>query len=112
MNTATRTIAQDRFQSAIPSLYIKRPRLINFILIMALLFSAFSVIYLKDVNRRLFIHYQALQTAHDRLYEDWGKLLLEQSTWSSQSRVKKIAQRRLGMDTPSSKEMVVLRLHK
>ncbi len=113
MNTAVRVLTQGRFQPAvIPFFIITRPRLLNLILLLALFLSAFGVIYLKDLNRRLFIQYQALETTHDKLYEDWGKLLLEQSTWSTQARVQKIAECRLGMSLPSPKEVVVLRIHK
>lgn len=111
MNTAVRVLQQDRFHSSLPSLNIKKPKLINFILILILVMSAFAVIYIKDVNRRLFIHFQTLQATHDKLYEDWGKLLLEQSTWSTQARVQKIAETRLGMITPSPNEVVVLRFN-
>ncbi|MBA2653969.1 MAG: cell division protein FtsL [Gammaproteobacteria bacterium] len=109
MNTAVRSISENRFQPTLPSIQIKRPKLINMVLIGILLLSAFSVIYIKDLNRRLFIQYQALQATHDKLYQDWGKLLLEQSTWSTQARVQKIAQYRLGMNSPSSKEIKILR---
>jgi cell division protein FtsL len=113
MNTAVRILAQERFQPTITSAFvITKPRLLNLVLLFTLLLSAFCVIYIKDLNRRLFIQYQILQTTHDKLYEDWGKLLLEQSTWSTQARVQKIAEHRLGMNTPSPKEVVVLRSHK
>lgn len=111
MNTAVRTITQQGFKSSLPLLHIERPRLVNFILIITLLFCAFTIIYIKDLNRRLFIQYQSLQATHDKLYEDWEKLLLEQSTWSVHARVQKIAQNRLHMNIPAAKEVVVLRLH-
>jgi cell division protein FtsL len=112
MNTATRVIAQSRAHTSLPALsFITRPRLINVILLLMLILSAFGIIYIKDLNRRLFIQYQTLQISHDKLYEDWGKLLLEQSTWSTQSRVRKIATSRLDMNLPASKEIVVLKAH-
>lgn len=93
-----------------PSLLnLARPRLVNVILIIALVLSAFCVIYIKDLNRRTFIEYQDLQATHNKLYEDWGKLLLEQSTWSTQARVKKIAQNRLNMGTPTANDVIILR---
>src|SRR5262245_39086358 len=110
MNTAIRVVTHDRYQPIVPAFYLAKPKLINMILIVILLLSAFAVIYIKDVNRRLFIQYQSAQAAHDKLYEDWGKLLLEQSTWSSQARVQKIARYRLSMNIPSPKEVVVLKV--
>lgn len=110
MNTATRVLGNERFQSAVPSLFnFKKPHLVNIGLIIALVLSAFSVIYIKDLNRRLFIQQQSQQAIHDRLYEEWGKLLLEQSTWSTHSRVQKIAEHRLNMTMPAPKEVIVLK---
>lgn len=110
MNTATRVIAQSRMQTAVPSLsWISRPRLVNLLFILAILTTAFSIIYVKDLNRRFFIHYQALQTTHDKLYEEWGKLLLEQSTWSTQARIQALAKNHLDMNLPSPKEVVLLK---
>lgn len=113
MNTAVRVVTTERFQSTIPNfLTFKKPRLVNICLIVALVLSAFAVIYIKDLNRRLFIQYQTQQTTHDKLYEDWGKLLLEQSTWSTPARVQKVAENRLNMAMPAPKEVVLLRLHR
>jgi cell division protein FtsL len=109
MNTAIRVATHGRSQSTFPLLHINRPRLINLILLAMLLASAFTVVYIKDLNRRLFIQYQALQAKHEKLYQDWGKLLLEQSTWSRQARVRQIAQQRLGMCIPLPDEIVILR---
>lgn len=110
---ASRALADQRF-SATPvfSWNSEKFRLLNMVLIILLVLSAFAVIYIKDVNRRHFIQYQALQITHDKLYEDWRKLMLEQSTWSTQARVQKIAQNRLGMNIPSSKEVIILRRSK
>lgn len=110
MNTAVRVFDQNRFQGSLPLLRLQRPKLTNIVLITVLLISAFTVLYIKDMNRRLFIEYQDLQSNHDKLYQEWGKLLLEQSTWATQARVQKIAQSRLGMSVPSTQEVTVLRL--
>lgn len=113
MNTAVRVVTNERFASTVPNfLNFKKPRLVNITLIVVLVLSAFSIIYIKDLNRRLFIQYQSQQAFHDKLYEDWGKLLLEQSTWSTHARVQKVAENRLNMAMPGSKEVVLLRLHK
>jgi cell division protein FtsL len=108
MNTAVRVIGQERFPSAISAFYPERAKVINVILIITLVLSAFAVIYIKDINRRLFIQYQGLQVAHDKSYQEWGKLLLEQSTWASQARIKKIAKQHLSMSTPAS--VIILKL--
>lgn len=110
MNTATRVISHGRIQSSVPSLsWIARPKLVNFILILAILTTAFCIIYIKDLNRRFFIQYQTVQTTHDKLYEEWGKLLLEQSTWSTQARIQALAKQQLHMNLPSPKEVLILK---
>lgn len=75
-------------------------------LMVAVLLSAFAVVYVKDLNRRLFLQYQDLQAQHNKLYVEWGKLLLEQSTWAAQQRVEYIAQTRLNMVIPKKIIMI------
>ena len=76
-------------------------------LMMTVLLSAFAVVYVKDLNRRLFIQYQQLQASHNQLYINWGKLLLEQSAWSTQARVQHIAQQQLHMVSPTPNQVVL-----
>ncbi len=77
------------------------------VLSLGLLLSAFGVIYAKDLNRRLFIHYQGLQQAQQQYQVDWSKLLLEQGTWSTQSRIQLLAQKQ-NMIIPSSHNIVLV----
>jgi cell division protein FtsL len=113
MNSTSRMVSQNHFQVTFTDfVWSSRLGLTNLLLIFAVLMTAFMVIYLKDLNRRFFIQYQTLQAAHDKLYGEWGKLLLEQSTWSSQARVQKIAQQRLDMSVPSPDEIVMLKFNK
>lgn len=77
-------------------------------MVACLLFSAFGVIYLKDLNRRLFIQYDAVQQQAHRSDTEWGKLLLEQSTWSTQSRIQSVASLKLGMLMPHSNDIVMV----
>ncbi len=79
-------------------------------LLAAVLISAFAVIYVKDLNRRLFIQYQTAQTTYNQLYVEWNKLLLEQSTWATQSRIQRIAQQRLGMELLTPRNVVMIRV--
>lgn len=78
-------------------------------LIVLLIVSAFSVIYLKDLSRRLFIHYQTLQQVQQHDEMEWSKLLLEEGAWSTQARVQNIATTELDMMTPSMKNIVMIR---
>ena len=78
-------------------------------LVLGLLFSAFGVVYVKDLNRRLFIQYQTLQHEKSQHLVRFGKLLLEQSTWSTQARVQQIAEHRLGMKAPAKKHIILVK---
>ena len=72
------------------------------------LLSAFSVVYIKDLNRRLLMRYQTYQTQNVSEYIEWGKLLLEQGTLSRQSRIQRIATEKLGMHIPRAKNIVMV----
>lgn len=89
-------------------LSISRAMLVNASLTFAVILSAFAVIYVKDVNRRLFIQYQNLQQAQAQEMSRFSKLLLEQSTWSTQARVQRIAQQDLGMQLPTTANTVLV----
>ncbi|OGT47271.1 MAG: cell division protein FtsL [Gammaproteobacteria bacterium RIFCSPHIGHO2_12_FULL_38_11] len=75
---------------------------------MLLLASAFSVIYLKDLSRRLFINYQHLQHVQQRDEVEWSKLLLEEGAWSTQARIQNIANTQLNMVVPAAKQIVMI----
>lgn len=77
-------------------------------LVVLLLFSAFSVIYLKDLSRRLFIRYQQLQTLQAQNETEWNKLLLEKGAWSTQARIQYLATERLNMITPTDKQIKII----
>lgn len=73
-----------------------------------LVVSAFAVVYLKDLNRRVFIEYQDMLRANQQAQIEWGKLLLEQSTWAAQANVQQIASERLQMFTPNARNIVLI----
>jgi cell division protein FtsL len=73
-----------------------------------LMVSALAVVYLKDLNRRTFIEYENMTRANQQAQIDWGKLLLEQSTWTAQAHVQQVATQRLRMLTPSAQEIVLV----
>jgi cell division protein FtsL len=77
-------------------------------LIALLILSAFAVVYLKDLNRRTFIQYQNMAHANQQARVDWGKLLLEQSTWAAQANIQQSASKRLHMYTPDAKDIVLV----
>jgi cell division protein FtsL len=71
--------------------------------------SSVGVIYSKHMNRNEFIQLQKLERQRDLLNEEWGRLLLEQSTWGSPSRVEQQAKSRLDMVVPKADTTVVIK---
>lgn len=110
MNSITRVINLESIKAQGKSSleHVTRQNLLVTLLILGLFISAFAIVYMKDLNRRLFIQYQTLQREKTQQTVDWGRLLLEDSTWSSQSRVAQIAQHQLGMEIPAAKDVVLV----
>lgn len=71
--------------------------------------SALAIVYLKDFARREFFVYEDLQEQAHSYQVNWGKLLLEQSAWSSQQRVQWIAEKNLHMVLPSKTNVLILK---
>ena len=79
------------------------------VLVTAVIASAVASVYARHESRKLFTELQALQTERDRLEMDWGRLQIEQSTWSSHARVERLAREQMGMiDVPPDRTKVLL----
>ena len=77
-------------------------------LTLLVIISALSVVYVKHENRKHFVELQGLQKQRDAMNIEWGQLQLEQSTWATQSRIERLARKRLGMvNVPQDKVMIV-----
>lgn len=81
-----------------------------FILFCMVFATALGVVYIKDLNRRLFISYQELQSDRNDLTIEYGKLLLEESAYSGQARIQKVAIQKLDMKIPRAKDITLIRL--
>ena len=73
--------------------------------------SAISVVYVKHYNRKLFVELQALETQRDEMEIEWGKLQLEQNTWATHARIERIAREKLQMLTPTTSEVIYLKIN-
>jgi len=78
------------------------------VMVLAVLGSAISVIYTKHQSRVEFVALQQLEQRRDHLDEEWGRLLLEQSTWASPGRVEREAKNKLSMIVPTADRVVVI----
>lgn len=65
-----------------------------------ILVSAFAVIATTHTCRAQYARLQELESSQWYLQEDYGRLLLEHSTWASHYRVEKVAAEELGMQAP------------
>jgi cell division protein FtsL len=79
------------------------------LLVTAMLSSALAVIYTKHLSRGLFAELQALQRVRNELNVEYGRLLLEQTTWSTHGRIEQIARTQLEMLTPSANTVMMVK---
>jgi len=79
------------------------------LLVLAVLVSALGVIYAKHENRKRFVQLQGLERTRDAMEVEWGQLQLEQGTWATNSRVERVARKRLGMVMPDAESVVIIR---
>ncbi len=73
-----------------------------------ILVSAFGVIRSTHECREYYAKLQVLEASQWYLQEDYGRLLLEHSTWASHHRVEKVARSDLGMQPPALEQLRVL----
>ena len=73
-----------------------------------ILVSSFAVIHSTHACRALYAQLQVLESSQWYLQEDYGRLLLEHSTWASHHRVEKVAAEKLGMQAPDLAQLKVL----
>ncbi len=78
-------------------------------LILTGLASAVGCIYSKHQSRKLFTELQAMTEERDRLKVEWGRLQIEQGTWSTHARVERLAREHMGMRTPVASEILLVR---
>ncbi len=78
------------------------------LLIFAVLVSALSVVQTQHASRKVFMEVEQLKKEQDLLNEEWGRLQLEQSTWSIDERVERMVTEELDMLVPDSGSLVFL----
>ncbi len=77
-------------------------------LVLLILCSAFAVVHSTHACRAMYARLQELESSQWYLQEDYGRLLLEHSTWASHYRVEKVAAEELGMQPPGLAQMKVV----
>ena len=79
------------------------------VLWLAVLGSAIQVIYARHKARDLFVHLEKLNAERDSLEMEFGRLQLEQSYWSSHAFVERVANTRLQMNLPQTRDVRIVR---
>jgi cell division protein FtsL len=79
------------------------------VLFVAVVASGVMLVWSRYEARRLFQALESLSAQHDEQQIEWGRLQLEQATWSENSRIEQIARERLGLDFPEQTKVVVIK---
>lgn len=78
------------------------------VLLLSIVLSALAVVQSTHACRQLYAELQLQESARWALEEEYGRLLLEQSTWAAHHRVERVAVEELGMAAPSLGELRVI----
>ncbi len=89
------------FQGTLPLGYGRSVSVI--LLVVVVIVSAIGVAQTRYDTRRLFVELEQLKADCLKLEEDWGKLQLEESTYSTHGAVEHKARSQLGMLMPALK---------
>jgi cell division protein FtsL len=79
------------------------------VLWLAVLGSAVQVIYARHKARDMFVHLEKLNAERDSLEMESGRLQLEQSYWSSHAFVERVANAKLQMNLPQTRDVRIVR---
>lgn len=83
---------------------------ISYVLLVAVVISAFSVIYYTHVNRQTTSELEVLLSKKDELNIEWRNLLLEQNSLAEHSAIESKAEKLLNMKRPDSQTEVIINL--
>ena len=75
------------------------------LLFVAVLVSEVGVAYSAHWNRQLLNTLYGELSVRDKAQAEWGRLILEQSTWTAHSRIETLASEQLKMHIPSAAEV-------
>ncbi len=109
MNTAARLLNQGVLSRGwVISVFFKKSQFMTLTMVISVLLTALSVIYITNTTRSLNANIQQMLAEREQLQVKWGQLLLEKSTWIMQARIQNLAEGKLGMVIPDSKSVVVV----
>ena len=78
------------------------------VLVLLVVAAALAVVQSTHDCRQLYARLQVLESHRWQLDEEYGRLLLEQSTWAAHHRVERVATDELGMSPPALDDLRVI----
>lgn len=78
------------------------------LLLVLVVVTAMAVVLAHHHHRQAFIALIAAERERDALNVEFGRLQIEQATWSETNRIEQIAVEKLGMKFPEGNEVVVV----
>jgi cell division protein FtsL len=82
--------------------------LVLLVLVLGTIASAIAVTWARHLHRQAYIELSTLERGRDELNIEFGRLQLEQATWSEANRIEQVAGTRIGMKFPEDADIVVL----
>lgn len=79
--------------------------LLMLVLFLSVLVSALAVSYSAHWNRQLLNSLYGELSERDKIQAEWGRLILEQSTWTAHNRIETLAREQLKMRIPDAAEV-------
>lgn len=108
MSTVTKTILQQHSGVHGIRQLMTQHNILLAVLLLFVFSSAFAVIYTRDLDRQLVSQWQSLQMQKTNIIQTYNQLWLEDSAWSTQSRIIDRATSRLAMVVPTSQSTTTL----
>lgn len=110
MNSAARMLEQTLYLEGRMGSLLLTTRMVSVLaLLLIVLASAFAVVYEREVFRFYTSQLQNLQKSHIELRVESKQLLLEQTTWATQSRIQEIAENQLRMSAAIPAKIIMVR---
>jgi cell division protein FtsL len=86
--------------------------LVLFVEVLIVLLTTFGIVSVTYQTRQQFALLEVVRNERQQLLEQWGRLLLEESAFSSPSRVERVAREELGMVLPNVENIRELELNR
>ena len=83
---------------------------INLLLLALIVISALALVTSRHQSRKLYSELQVVLAAAKRFDEEMGRLQIEQSSWSTPTRIEKVAREKLAMRLPEQDRTRILAL--